>query len=185
MAIISLQCFCFLIVAGAAVCLARSIVREKVDSLQDVMRRFSDGAPLVSDLSDRGMFNEGLDCPTEELWERSGGLAGMWTMYCNLAVLIDVLHQLDKRYDLTGPQERGIRRTCCDAMHARLTIAKALLTLPTLSSSLKTRPMAQCCEVYINILARTSLAVHDVDRRLMERYAICTGQRYVGQPRKV
>jgi len=109
----------------------------------------------AKELSDRFLWNEGLDATPEDAWRRMEGPKGLWVMYQNAKVMMDMADYAARNYE--GVDRLLVSTLHSDALQIRVFVISALSQYAFAAASEGVRINAyRAASVYAGMAARTT-----------------------------
>lgn len=141
------------ILAGAALYLGwrrTGLERRKAQSWESLIGRLKDCNGR--ELSTQFLWREGLTAGPEETWNRLGGLRGLWSMYNNARVMIEMAEFAARHEGVDAELLEALR---CSATQIRLCVMTALLQCQLQQANESVRIQAfRAASVYTGMAAR-------------------------------
>jgi hypothetical protein len=126
--------------------------RRNTQSWESILGRLRSGWSARS-LSDHYLWKEGLSIAPEEVWERLQGVRGLWAMYHNAGVMVEMADYA-ARNSLTIDQEMVVNLRN-DAVQIRARVLKVLAQYAMEKASESVRMNAfQAASMYTGMAAR-------------------------------
>ena len=114
-------------VAGAAVCFVRwnaAARRRKAQTWESLLGRLSSDWS-AHELTEHFLWREGLDATPDETWSRIRGAYGLWAMYQNAGVMVEMADYAARNCETI---DRELLETLrYDAVHIRICVLTALV----------------------------------------------------------
>ncbi len=112
------------------------------------------------ELSDHFLWQEGLDATPEETWKRIRGAHGLWAMFQNARVMLDMADYAARNGECTDRELIETLRS--DAMQIRVCVLMALAQYAFSQASEGVRINAfRAASLYVDMAARTTRLLQD------------------------
>ena len=143
----------FLVVAALALAWWRSgLVRQKEQSWESLIGRLKDCNGR--ELSPQFLWREGLSAGPEETWNRLGGLRGLWSLYRNAQVMMEMAEFASRHASLDADTLETLR---CNATQIRLCVLPIMAQCVLYHANEGVRVQAfRAASVYTGMAARTA-----------------------------
>ena len=107
------------------------------------------------ELSDRFLWHEGLDITPEDAWQRMAGPKGLWVMYQNARVMMEMADYAAKQYE--GVDRILVSTLHSDALQIRVCVLAALAQYACMQAGEGVRINAfRAASMYTAMAARTT-----------------------------
>ena len=77
-------------------------------------------------VTDRYLYSDQINATPEDVWERISGARGLWAMYCNSSVLVQLADYAAEHGSEHGVPEELLESIRTDAFHTRISVLVAL-----------------------------------------------------------
>jgi len=149
-------------VAGVALYLYRwrtEVRRRNAQSWDSLLARLRPDWS-ARELSDRFLWKEGLSATPEEVWQRMEGPKGLWVIYRNACVMLEMANYADRNSE---SMDRVLLETLrSDAMQIRVCVLMALSQYAFSQASEGVRVNAfRAATIYIEMAARMTQLIQD------------------------
>ena len=154
--------FQFAVLAAIAYLLCRwriSVRRRNAQTWETLLARLRPDWS-ARELSDRFLWHEGLDTTPEEAWRRMEGPKGLWVMYQNARVMMEMADFAARNYE--GVDRVLVSTLHSDALQIRVCVLSALVQYAFTAASEGVRVNAfRAATIYTGMAARTTLLLQN------------------------
>lgn len=123
----------------------------------------------LEEISERYLYGSGIKASTHEIWEKISGLRGLWAMYLNAPVLVQLADYAAEHGE--GVSEELLESLRSDAFQIRLCVLMALAQHILSRSSVASAVNAhRATEIYSTMLNRLTLLFQEHSTMLFPRF---------------
>jgi organic hydroperoxide reductase OsmC/OhrA len=119
----------------------------------------------------RYLYSDQIDATPEDIWPRISGAKGLWAMYVNASVLVQLADYASEHGDETRVPEELLEGIRSDAFHLRMSVLMALAQHVLSKSSVAAKVSAhRATAAYAAMLARTTTAFQEHSAMLFPKF---------------
>lgn len=125
----------------------------------------------LEEVADRYLYSPGINATPEDVWNRISGAKGLWAMYTNASVLVQLADYASEHGDGTQIPEALLESIRTDAFQIRMSVLRALAQHVLSKSSAAAAVNAhRATATYSSMLARTTELFQDYSAPLFPRF---------------
>jgi hypothetical protein len=138
-------------------------------SWDEIVAGLSDHGWGIEDISERYLYKSGIRATTQDIWQRITGCSGLWAMYKNAPILVELADYAAKHGDGIDPEL--LDRLRRDAFQIRLFVLLALVQHATQAySSGAAQNAHRATVIYSGMLASLTEFMQEHSALLFPRY---------------
>ena len=163
-------CFTALMLAYAGYWHRRQSKRRS-ESWDDIVAKLRPNDWGYESVAQRYLYSDQVSATPEDIWNRISGAKGLWAMYSNAPVLVQLADYAAENGDGTQVPEELLKSIRSDAFHIRMCVLKALAEHVSSRSSVAARVSAHRATVaYTAMLARMTATFQDHSALLFPKF---------------
>jgi hypothetical protein len=143
--------------------------RRAKRSWEEIAARLSSHSWGMEEISERYLYKSGIRATTDDIWARIAGCSGLWSMYKNAPVLIELADYAARHGD--GVDRETLDQLRRDAFQIRAYVLLAMVQHAATASSAGASLNAHRAAVaYSEMLARLTVYIQEHSTMLFPRY---------------
>jgi hypothetical protein len=100
--------------------------RRRSQSWDQIVAKLKPNDWGYESVTERYLYSDQITATPEDVWGRIGGARGLWAMYCNAQVLVQLADYADEHGKGEGVPEELLESIRTDAFHIRICVLMAL-----------------------------------------------------------
>ncbi len=146
-------------------------VKRRAESWEEIVLKLRPNDWGYEDVTRRYLYSDQIDATPEDVWDRISGAKGLWAMYCNAPVLVQLADYATEHGNGEGVPEELLENIRTDAFHTRICVLMALAQHIFSRSSLASRVSAHRATIaYSALLARLTAVFQEHSALLFPRF---------------
>ncbi|HVJ09152.1 MAG TPA: hypothetical protein VM554_12290 [Acidisarcina sp.] len=147
----------------------RNQVKKANESWESIVARLRANDWGLEEVSERYLYSGAIKATTHGIWAKIDGAKGLWAMYCNAPVLIQLADYAAEHGD--GVSEEILESLRSDAFQIRICVLMALAQHVLSRSSVAAEVNAhRATEIYSAMLHRLTMLFQDHSTMLFPRF---------------
>lgn len=143
--------------------------QKRAESWEAIVAKLRANDWGLEEVSERYLYSSGIKATTQDIWEKISGLRGLWAMYSNAPVLVQLADYAAEHGE--GVSEELLESLRSDAFQIRLCVLMALAQHILSRSSVASAVNAhRATEIYSAMLNRLTLLFQEHSTMLFPRY---------------
>jgi hypothetical protein len=131
--------------------------KRRSETWDDIVARLRPNDWGYEGVTERYLYSDRVNTTPEDVWERISGARGLWAMYCNAPILVQLADYAAEHGD--GVPEELLESIRTDAFHTRICVLMALAQHVFSRSSIAPKVSAHRATVTYSALVRRMTSV--------------------------
>jgi hypothetical protein len=149
----------------------RRQTKRRSETWDDIVCKLRPNDWGYEDVAHRYLYSDRVDATPENIWQRISGAKGLWAMYVNAPVLVQLADYASQHADGTQVPEEVLEGIRSDAFQIRMCVLMALAQHLLSRSTVASRVSAHRATVaYTAMLARITAAFQDHSALLFPKF---------------
>lgn len=145
--------------------------KRRAESWDQIVLKLRPNDWGMEDVAERYLYSGGITATTEDIWQRIQGAKGLWAMYSNAPVLVQLADYASEHGDGTQIPESLLESIRSDAFQIRMCVLMALAQHLFSKSSVAAAVNAhRATAAYSEMLARTTAMFQDHSALFFPRF---------------